>query len=359
MQTLPFPTDPAYADARTILVVDDDDLVRSTIAAMLERQGYTVLEAESGDQATAIAKTNRIDTFLLDMEMPGTSGIELCRIIRAMDAYRATPILFVTGAGEQSHLAEAFAAGCDDFINKPVDAVVLRARVRGHLGRLEYFQQLERARRALDHYLSKRTREVVEASSRSGKVLPPEQRDVVVLFTDIRGFTALADEMEPEKLFSLLSAWLAEQVDLIYEFGGYVDKFAGDGLMAVFDSEGRVRQGCLCALRIMQSARNSDGGGDEKIRKLAIGIHAGRVVIGNIGSPEHLDYSVIGTTVNLAARLCGLAEPMSILASRAIRDAAPNDIPLHFHSEEQVAIRGLAEPVTVYTLTAEPQTSRK
>ena len=358
MQTLPFPTDPAYPDTRSILVVDDDDLVRSTIAAMLERQGYTVLEAESGDQATAIARTNRIDTFLLDMEMPGTSGIELCRIIRAMDAYRVTPILFVTGAGEQSHLAEAFAAGCDDFINKPVDAVVLRARVRGHLGRLEYFQQLERARRALDHYLSKRTREVVEASSRSGKVLPPEQRDVVVLFTDIRGFAALADEMEPEKLFSLLSAWLAEQVDLIYEFGGYVDKFAGDGLMAVFDGHDRVRQGCLCALRIMQSARNR-GGEDEKIRQLAIGIHAGRVVIGNIGSPEHLDYSVIGTTVNLAARLCGLAESMSILASRAVRDAAPKDLPLYFHSEEQVAVRGLREPVTVCTLTARPQITRK
>ena|SRR2546422_9466259 len=351
MPTLPSPTDLASSATRSILVVDDDDLVRSTIAAMIEREGYIVLEAETADQAITIARTSRIDAFLLDMEMPKKSGMELCRNIRAMVAYKVTPILFVTGAGEQSHLAGAFAAGCDDFINKPVDAVVLRGRLKGHLDRLSYYEELERARQELNHYLSKRTREVVEAASRSGKVLRPEHRDVVVLFTDIRGFTALADEMEPEKLFSLLNAWLADQVDLVYEFGGYVDKFGGDGLMAVFDGEDRVGQSCLCALRMMESARKSDGSEDDKIRQLAIGIHVGNVVIGKIGSPEHLDYSAIGTTVNLAARLCGHADPMSIVASKAVRDAAPNNGRLHFHSEKQIAVRGLKESVTVYALT--------
>jgi adenylate cyclase len=331
--------------------VDDDDLVRSTIAAMIEREGYIVLEAETADQAITIARTSRIDAFLLDMEMPKKSGMELCRNIRAMDAYKVTPILFVTGAGEQSHLAGAFAAGCDDFINKPVDAVILRGRLKGHLDRLSYYEELERARQELNHYLSKRTREVVEAASRSGKVLRPEHRDVVVLFTDIRGFTALADEMEPEKLFSLLNAWLADQVDLVYEFGGYVDKFGGDGLMAVFDGEDKVGQSCLCALRMMESARKSDGSEGDKIRQLAIGIHVGNVVIGTIGSPEHLDYSAIGTTVNLAARLCAHADPMSIVASKAVRDAAPTDGRLHFHSEKQITVRGLKESVTVYALT--------
>jgi len=355
MPIFPSPADLASAVTRSILVVDDNDLVRSTIAAMIERQGYTVLQAETADQAIAIARESHIDAFLLDMEMPRTSGMELCRTLRAMEAYRVTPILFVTGAGEQRHLAEAFVAGCDDFINKPVDALILRARLRGHLDRLSYYAQLERVRQELNHYLSKRTREVVEAAARSGKILRPEHRDVVVLFTDIRGFTALADEMEPETLFSLLSPWLADQVDLVYEFGGYVDKFGGDGVMAVFDGEDKVGQSCLCALRIMESARKSDGSGNEKIRQLAIGIHAGHVVIGNIGSAEHLDYSVIGTTVNLAARLCGHAAPMSIVVSKAVRDAAPNDRRLHFHSEKQVAVRGLKESVTVYALSAQAQ----
>src|SRR5262249_43010466 len=156
--------------------------------------------------------------------------------------YRITPILFVTGAGEHDHVAAAFAAGCDDFISKPVDGVVLRARLGNHLERLAYFRQLEGARRALNRYVSKRTREIAEAASRTGNLLPPEQRDVVILFSDIRGFTALADDMDPQKLFSLLSGQLAEQVNCVHEHGGYVDKFGGDGVMAVFDGEDRVRQ---------------------------------------------------------------------------------------------------------------------
>ena len=96
MSTLPLSTDTPSASTRSILVVDDEDLVRDTIAAMIERQGYTVFQAESAKQAIAIAKTNRIDAFLLDMEMPRTSGMELCRSLRAMDAYRVSPILFVT-----------------------------------------------------------------------------------------------------------------------------------------------------------------------------------------------------------------------------------------------------------------------
>lgn len=337
--------------SRSVLLVDDDAFVRTTIAEMLEGQGYTVLQAETGNAAIATAMRTHIDAFLLDMEMPGMSGAELCRIIRAMDAYKVTPILFVTGAVEHTNLVEAFAAGCDDFINKPFDAVVLRARLGGNLARLHYFEQLRHTREALNQYLSKRTREVVEAASRCGTAPPPELRAVTILFTDIRGFTALAEEMKPEKVFSLLSVQLAEQVNLVYEHSGYIDKFGGDGVMAVFDGKDMVRQACLCALRIIECARAGDVRGNEKIRQLGIGIHAGQAMIGNIGSPQHLDYSVIGTTVNLAARLCGHAGRMSIVVSKAVRDAAGDDQQFHFHDERPVAVRGLKEPVVVYTLS--------
>ncbi len=334
--------------AGRILVVDDDRLVRGAIAALLERRGYAVLQAEDAGQGAAMARTNPIDAFLLDIEMPGASGIDLCRTLRAMDAYTLTPILFVTGAVERELLVEAFAAGGNDFINKPMDDFVLLARLKGHLERHTYFQQLERARQMLNRYVSRRTREVAETASRTGRLLPPEQHDVVILFSDIRGFTALADEMETEreKLFALLSAQLGLQVDLVYEHGGYIDKFGGDGVMAVFDRDDRAVQACLCALRIIES-----GGESGKIHHLGIGVHAGRAVIGNIGSPEHLDYSVIGTTVNLAARLCGQAEALSVVVSGAVRDAAAHDSRLHFHAERRVPIRGLKEPVRVYTLS--------
>ena len=172
----------------------------------------------------------------------------------------------------------------------------------------------------------------------------------MVCFTDIRGFTALTEEMDVRTLFPIISSALAAQVRLVYEHGGYIDKFGGDGLMAVFDGPDRVRQSCLCAIRIIEKANVETE--HRAMGQLAIGIHSGRAVIGNIGSPEHLDYSVIGTSVNLAARLCGHAEPMSIIVSKAVRDAVSGDSTFDFHSERQVTIRGLKQAVTVYGLAA-------
>ena len=129
------------------------------------------------------------------------SGVELCRRIRKLENYRSTPIIFVTGVEENWGLAEAFNAGADDLISKPPNVHVIRARLKGHLQRMEYFQRLERARKVLQQYLSKRTLEVVETTSLTGTLPPPEERDLAICFTDIRDFTAFAEEMEPSKLF--------------------------------------------------------------------------------------------------------------------------------------------------------------
>jgi class 3 adenylate cyclase len=336
---------------RTILIVDDDEGVRQTMAEVLSLEGYNVVEAGSGEEAIAAAMRMHIDSFLLDMEMPRMRGVEVCRAIRALEGYQTTPIIFVTGVEENWGLGEAFDAGADDLISKPPNVVILRARLKGHLQRMEYFQRLERARKDLQQYLSKRTLEVVETTSVTGTLPPPEERDLAICFTDMRGFTAFAEEMEPNRLFSLVSSLLAEQVDIVHKHGGYVDKFGGDGMMAIFDGPEMVAQSCACALDILDSEGVRNAAIAEDIRRFGIGIHTGRAVIGNIGSPEHLDYSAIGNAVNLAARLCGQAEATSIIVSKAVRDAVGGDPRLHFHSERRVPIRGMKEPVTVYTLS--------
>jgi adenylate cyclase len=336
---------------QTILIVDDDESVRETLSEVLRVAGYDTIETASGEEAIAIATSRHIDSFLLDMEMPHMSGVEVCRTIRRLGNYRTTPIIFVTGVEENWGLAEAFNAGADDLISKPPNAHVIRARLKGHLQRMEYFQRLERARIVLQQYLSKRTLEVVETASLTGTLRPPEERDLAICFTDMRNFTAFAEEMEPSKLFDLVSSLLAEQVDIVHKNGGYVDKFGGDGVMAIFDGPDMVLQSCVCALDILDSEGIQNATTAEDIRRFGIGIHTGRAVIGNIGSPEHLDYSAIGNAVNLAARLCGQAEATSIVVSKAVRDAVPKDAPLVFHSERKVAIRGVREPVTIYTLS--------
>src|SRR5437867_6239551 len=126
---------------RTILIVDDDPSARTLLHEILEQEGYDVVQAESGAQGLELAQTLQVETFLLDIEMPGMNGIALCRAIRAIEKYRSTPIIFITGSEDNTVLDEAFAAGGDDFINKPYTLMAVRIRLKGHLRRAEYFQR--------------------------------------------------------------------------------------------------------------------------------------------------------------------------------------------------------------------------
>lgn len=335
----------------TILIADDDISVRTLLKSLLEPEGYETVLAESGEQALALASERLIDAFILDFEMPRINGIVLCRSLRGMEQYRSAPIILVTGSGDENVLNDAFASGADDFITKPLSAVSVRARLKGHLRRAEYFHRLETVRRVLRQFLSKRTLAVIENAVSSGALPPPQEQELAICFTDMRGFTAFSEETEPNRLFTLVSALLADQVKIIHEYGGYVDKFGGDGVMAIFEGPDMVLQSCLCALAILETKSVKDSAGAEEMRRFGIGIHTGRAVVGNIGSPEHLDYSAIGSTVNLAARLCGQAGATSIAVSKAVRDAVKGDNRMKFHSERQVPIRGIKGPVTVYTLS--------
>jgi class 3 adenylate cyclase len=334
---------------RTILIADDDAAARNALLQILEPDGYEIIQAESGEQALSLAIALHIDLFMLAIAMPRMNGIVLAQELRVIERYFDAPIILLTGNSGDAALQQALTVGGDDFIQKPYTPVTVRARLKTHLLRLDYSQRLERLHQILKQYLSQRTLDVIE-NSPSGAPPLPEERELAICFTDIRGFTAFSEETEAVRLFSLVSELLADQVNIIHDYGGYVDKFGGDGVMAIFDGPDMVLHSCLCAVNMLESAHMKDFGSDQ-MRRFGIGIHTGRAVVGNIGSPEHLDYSAIGSTVNLAARLCGQAEATSIAVSKAVRDAVPDDPRLSFHSERQVSIRGFKEPVTVYTLS--------
>jgi adenylate cyclase len=337
---------------RYILVVDDSANARRMAVEALSSDGYHVIEAESAACAMEQARAHSIDAFLIHLDMAGRNGIDICREIRSIEPYKFTPVILFTRNGGHGQIVAAFESGCTDVLDGgSMNSDALRTRLKDHLQRTEYFEQLERTRLTMISYLSRRTLEVVAATSRTGVLPPPEERDLAILFTDLRGFTAMSEEMEPVNLFELVSRLLGHQVKLIHEFGGYVDKFGGDGVMAIFDGPEMVLQSCLCALRIVESSHRVIPEDSQRLWQSGIGIHTGRVVIGNIGTTDHLDYSAIGTTVNLAARLCGQAQATSIIVSKAVRDAAMGDPRVHFHSKRQADIRGIREPVTVYTLS--------
>src|SRR5205809_621192 len=178
---------------RTILIADDEPGVRTILQHMLELDGYDVIQAASGEQALALAHKLKVDAFILDIEMPRMNGIDLCRALRGMENYRSTPILFHTGNDDTEVFEAAFAAGGDDFISKPYNATAVKARLKSHLKRAEYFHRLEFLRSVLKQYLSKRTLAVLENSSALATLPPPQEQDLAICFTDMRGFTAFSE----------------------------------------------------------------------------------------------------------------------------------------------------------------------
>ena len=336
-------------NGKTVLVVDDTAVMRMLVTDILGSVGVRIIEAGSGERALQIARDNAVDAFLLDVRMGDMNGIELCRQLRSMDAYRNAPIIFVTAVDQREVLQWAVEAGADDFIQKPLHAMVLRRRLANLLQKAASIRQAELMSLSLQRYVSPRTGEIAKAYAATGSLPAPHRQELCVLFSDARGFTEMSQELEPEPLFEMLSEEITAQVDLVYRHGGFIDKFSGDGIMAVFDAEDMARKCCRCALDILDRSRELAVRKGPYAIRLGIGIHQGFAMVGNLGSSEHLDYTIIGKTVNLAARLCGLAN-QSIVVSQAVRTAVANTTEFVFQSERPATIRGFRDPVTVYEL---------
>ncbi|MFB4205692.1 adenylate/guanylate cyclase domain-containing protein [Arhodomonas sp. KWT2] len=267
---------------------------------------------------------------------PRPASLELVRELRGHEPDGVTPILVAATDPADPAIGTAIAAGCDDVLTPPCPPAVVRARIDGLLRRADY-------QRAAARHLGPRLHQRLTAGTATGHG-DTETVDACVLFTDLCGFTALSQTGgSAERLFGMVSARLAAQVTAIHDRGGFVAGFSGDGLMALFDGPERGRRAATCALAILATDRD-----DHTALPLAAGLHAGQVALGDLGSPQHLDYTAIGAPVNVAARLCSAARPGQVLVSEAARHLAGDGLP--FARPRERRLRGLAAPVRVYSL---------
>ena len=336
---------------KTILIIDDVTAIRELFSRFLRTDSYDVVEAETGEDALKLAEGSHFDGILLDLNMPGIGGIETCRRLRELKRYKFTPIIIITSEEKNAILSQAFEAGCDDFITKPINSVVLCARLKAHIHRTELAKQHNHLQDILNRYVSPKLQHVIEQNSDTGVIPSPEKRDLCILFSDIRGFTQLAQRLEPEELFKLLSEHLARQTELVYHHGGYVDNYSGDGITAVFEGNDMEQRSCLCAQDIIAHAQDLIIERQNHLFAVSCGISKGPVMIGNIGSAEHLDYTAVGETVNLAARLCECSGPISIIVTDKVYSAASIDSHLLFLPRDDINIKGFEKPVIIYELT--------
>jgi adenylate cyclase len=207
-------------------------------------------------------------------------------------------------------------------------------------------------RQALERFLSANIVEKILANPNEIH-LGGENQTVTILFSDIRGFTRMSEHMEPHAVVELLNEYFSEMTDLIFDSGGTLDKYLGDGIMALYGAPipkpddalratktGMEMQRALAALNRQWESR-----GQQPLR-MGVGVNTGPVTAGNIGSAKRMDYTVIGDAVNLASRLCSNAAPGQILVSESTYLQLNGRIPAQ--RLEPIRVKGKAEPVELY-----------
>ena len=207
-----------------------------------------------------------------------------------------------------------------------------------------------RSKLMMERFVGDHTRRMIDESVRGDHGGLPVRREIAVLFSDVRGFTAYSEQHEPERVIHTLNVYLGVQAEMVEKHGGYVDKFVGDEVMALFEGEGKEIRALRAAQDMIRAVQTADVADHMSI---GVGINAGDVVFGSTGSDDRMDYTVIGDVVNLGARLCAAAGQHTILVSQPIYDAAGETAP--FGEPQQLTVKGKVAPLQVYSLLLTPR----
>lgn len=330
-------------DRQKILIVDDQaENVQILVQALKEH--HQLVAARSGEKALALARREpRPDLILLDVMMPEMDGYEVCAELKADPETAEIPVIFITGLTEAADEAKGLDLGAVDYITKPVNPDLVRARVRNHL---ELKRSRDFMRHAFGQFVSAEVRDkIISAKNR----LVGERKQVAVLFSDIRNFTAYSEQHEPERIVTQLNEYFECMVQCIAAEGGTVDKFFGDAVMAVFGGLIDLDNPCDHALRAAMAMRAALPGlnagwaaAGHPAFDNGVGLHYGPVLQGTIGSSARKEFTIIGDTVNLTARLESLTKEYeeSILCSADFGEMLSPELREHLVDLGRVPIRG-------------------
>ena len=296
-----------------ILIVDDDPLNRRLLTKSLENDGHRTTQFDNGFAALAAIGEDPPDLVLLDIEMPGLDGIEVLERLKADAELRHVPVIMISGVDDNASVVRCIEAGAEDFLPKPFDPAILRARIdsglnRKRLGDLEH----RRVRDVFTRFLPEPIAAEILAKSGGLPSIGAVRLWATVMFIDLRGFTTFAESQPVEQVITVLNRYLGTMGDAVLDHGGTLVAYLGDGLMAGFGApiEGVDHADrAVAAAREMASTRLRDFNGWLRAEgifegfRMGIGLNSGRVMSGTLGSERRIEYAVIGDTVNTAARI--------------------------------------------------------
>ena len=323
---------------KTILIVDDTPANIAAALAILKDQ-YRTRVATSGAKALEHAgAADKPDLILLDVTMPDMDGYEVCGRLKADPETASIPVVFLTARTEAEDEAEGFELGAVDYIHKPFNPTVVRARVHTHLLLRDTLKQIEERNAALDE----KTRMLESLSVKLSKYLSPqvyasiftgsrdvelatERKRLTVFFSDIKDFTATTADMQPEDLTAMLNRYFTAMSKIALAHGAHIDKFVGDAMLMFFgdpetrgveeDARACVRMAVAMQRQMVELQQEWRASGFEQPFEMRVGINTGYCNVGNFGSDDRMDYTIIGAEVNLAARIEAAADPGGIFIS--------------------------------------------
>lgn len=287
-----------------LLIVDDNKVNRLLMSRSVELLGHKASVAENGKIAMQMMADQTYDALLLDIEMPEMDGFEVLEALKADPKLRDMPVIVTSSVEGLDNIVRCIELGAEDYIPKPVNKVLLKARIESSLEKKRLHDE---QKRLLNRFA---TEEVANDLQKSGFAIGGRRVNATVLFCDIRNFTALSENMDPEAIIELLNTYYTLMFEAVSSHGGIVSLMVGDGLMAIFGTPQPLENPAQSAVSAAQDMQdmitmfNSERevNNDPELR-IGFGIASGDMVAGYAGTDSRATYTCIGKTVNLAARL--------------------------------------------------------
>ena len=349
-----------------ILIIDDDDANRHALARHLHQLGHEAETCCNSSQVFDLLEASPFDLIFLDLTMPGTDGLSVLSQLKGSERWRPIPVVMISGVRDEEAVIRCIEAGADDFLIKPLNRVLLNARLNAGLERKRwhdreqlYLQDLERSHRFIrDTFGRYVSEEIVDniLAQPDGMHLGGKTTHASILMADIRGFTTMAEQLPPSKVVRLLNNYLGVMSEIIMRHRGTIDEFIGDAILTVFGAPIACRdhadRAIACALEmqgaVSQINQENHHYGLPDIG-IGIGINTGEVIAGNIGSIKRVKYGVVGHTVNLTSRIESCCRAGEILISQATLNAASRKVK---HSYEfEISPKGMSERLKVCNIT--------
>jgi signal transduction histidine kinase/class 3 adenylate cyclase/ActR/RegA family two-component response regulator len=329
-----------------LLIVDDDPINLQVLNNHLSLQNYSVIQALNGEQALSLLESGvHFDLIILDIMMPRMSGYEVCAKLREKYPSHELPVVMLTAKNQVSDLISGFQFGANDYLTKPFSKDELLTRIKSHINLSQTNSAYGRFFPAafLD-FLKKESIVDIQLGNHVSK-------QMAVMFSDIRSFTALSETMTPQQNFDFVNAYLREVSPKIREHHGFIVKYLGDGMMAVFPNgaDDAVKGGIAKLQQVYQYNADRARSGYPPIQ-VGVGVHFGHMMVGIVGEAERMQGDAFSDNVNLASRLESLTKlyGVSLIISEKVLENLTDREQYQIRFLDRVIVKGKQQPISIY-----------